>query len=171
MLRCVDRAAPAILCALAATLLAAAPPAAGPERVEALYERYHREFPEVADITAGELLRRLGEEALVLVDVRSAAEQAISRIPGAITREEFEANPPTPEEVTVVTYCTVGYRSGLYARELSRHGWQVRNLRGSLLAWTWAGGPLVDPAGLPTRRLHVYGGRWDLAAPGYETVW
>jgi hypothetical protein len=41
----------------------------------------------------------------------------------------------------------------------------------SLLAWSHAGGPLVDGEGRPTKRLHVFGARWDLAAEGYEPVW
>jgi hypothetical protein len=34
-----------------------------------------------------------------------------------------------------------------------------------------SGGELADATGAPTRRLHVYGERWNLAADGYETVW
>jgi sodium/bile acid cotransporter 7 len=53
---------------------------------------------------------------------------------------------------------------------MGRRGVDVLNLEGSVLAWTHAGGPLVRD-GVSTKRLHVYGRRWNLAADGYETVW
>ncbi len=142
------------------------------ERIEALYERSRSHFPEVDEITAEELLeRRAAGEELLLVDVREPAEQAVSRIAGAVPRVEFERRADKWAGRTVVTYCTLGHRSGLYARQLRARGWQVLNLRGSILAWTHAGGPLVDGGEAPTRRVHVYGPRWSLAAAAYEPVW
>ena len=47
----------------------------------------------------------------------------------------------------------------------------VQNLAGSMLAWTHADGELVDSDGNPTKRLHVFGKRWNLAADGYEGIW
>lgn len=140
-------------------------------RVEALYQKYHRKFPEVRSVTVGELLQlEQSGQALVLVDVRQPEEQAVSMIPGAIRSSEFEEHRDDFRGRLVVTYCTAGYRSGLYARELMREGWDVANLEGSLLAWTHAGQPLEDADG-PTRRVHVYGPDWDLAASGYQPVW
>ena len=55
-------------------------------------------------------------------------------------------------------------------QKLQKEGVEIRNLEGSLLSWTHAGGELVDDAG-PTERLHVYGKRWDLAPEGIETIW
>ena len=78
----------------------------------------------------------------------------------------------------VIPYCTIGYRSGHYTRDLQSRelGLTVRNLAGSILAWTHAGGPLVAPGAAgaagqaeETRRLHVYGAAWDLAPRAYET--
>jgi rhodanese-related sulfurtransferase len=141
------------------------------ERIAEMYEGYHQEFPEVTAIEADELAERLaGTEPPVLVDVRTDEEREVSIIPGAISRQEFETRRGELDGREVVTYCTIGYRSGLYADELRRQGWEVANLRGSILAWTHAGGEL-EAGGEPTRRLHVYGRRWDLAADGFETVW
>ena len=70
----------------------------------------------------------------------------------------------------MVAYCTVGARSSTYARRMGRKGVPVLNLEGSLLAWTHAGGELTDGSS-PTKRLHVFGPRWNLAADGYEGVW
>lgn len=147
------------------------PPATDAERlarVHAMYAGYREAFPAVAAIDAEELLAALdGEAPPVLVDVRSPEEQAVSTLPGALTVEAFEAvQPPGP----VVTYCTIGARSGEYAEQLRQAGRDVKNLAGSLLAWTHAGGPLVGADGA-TKRVHVYGRRWDLARSDYEGVW
>ncbi len=164
----------------AGALLLVASTAAGQERLsdaeklarlEAMAAEDRRAFPEVPAVAPADLEGWLRGGRLVLVDVRTPAEQAVSRIPGALTAAEFEARRPELAGAVVVTYCTIGYRSGLYAERLRTEGWDARNLAGSLLAWTHAGGSLVDPEGRPTRRLHVYGERWDLAAAGYETVW
>jgi len=143
------------------------------QRIATLYEKYQRKFPEVDGITAPELLANLeqgGGEQYVLVDVRKPEEQAVSMIPGAMTQQEFEDQGDVLRDKTVVTYCTAGYRSGLYAKKLQARGWQVRNLEGSILAWTHAGGPLVDAEG-PTERVHVYSADWSLEAAGYEPIW
>lgn len=141
------------------------------EKIESLYLKYEKKFPTVEGITAPELLESLGEsEEYVLVDVRKPKEQVVSMIPGAITQNDFESRAGELKGKTVVTYCTAGYRSGLYAQKIQKKGWQVLNLEGSLLAWTHAGGPLVDDAG-PTKRVHVYSKDWSLEASDYEPVW
>jgi rhodanese-related sulfurtransferase len=142
------------------------------ERIDTLYQKYTRKFPQVSGVTAVELKAELdsGKE-LLLVDVRKPEEQAVSMIPGAITQKDFERRQESFRDRPVVTYCTAGYRSGLYAKKLMKQGWQVRNLEGSLLSWTHAGGPLVDSDGQPTRRVHVYSADWSLEASSYEPVW
>ncbi len=137
-----------------------------------MYERDRaRHFPEVRSVQAAELVARMGGEEWVLVDVREPEERAVSTLPGAVSAEAFETDPERWAGRPVVAYCTIGYRSGLWAKEMAQRGVEVLNLAGSLLAWTHAGGELVAPDGTPTRRLHVYGRRWNLAAEGYETVW
>jgi sodium/bile acid cotransporter 7 len=141
------------------------------ERIREMYAGYSEKFDNVESISVEEYLALFdGDEPPVLVDVRSPEEQAVSMIPGAITRDQFERRQGELEGRVVVAYCTIGYRSGLFAEVLSAYDWDARNLEGSILAWTHSGRDLeVD--GQPVRRLHVYGSRWDLAASGYETVW
>ncbi len=91
-------------------------------------------------------------------------------IPGAITQQEFEQRQESLRGQMVITYCTAGYRSGLYAKKIQKEGWRVRNLEGSLLAWSHAGGPLVGSEG-PTKRIHVYSADWSLEASDYDPVW
>ena len=127
-------------------------------------------FPDVPTITATALRERLSVGDTVLVDVRSPAERAVSTLPGALTPDQFEDQIEELEHCTVVAYCTVGARSSMYARRMGRKGIPVLNLEGSLLAWTHAGGELTDGSS-PTKRLHVFGPKWNLTADGYEGVW
>ncbi|CAK9092473.1 Pentatricopeptide repeat-containing protein [Durusdinium trenchii] len=139
-------------------------------------------------------------ENVVLVDVRGSEEQAVSMIPGAVTKEYFEsdllpkllASDPSDKAPLVVPYCTVGFRSGVYAKELiERKG--LRNVRNGegVIMWTFDGNGLVQPGGPGSTvaqalgrsaeaelaqtawpsvtRVHVFGKPWDMAAEGYTT--
>jgi rhodanese-related sulfurtransferase len=140
-------------------------------RIDELYESYKAKFPGAPEMTVEALVQKLaGPEPPVLVDVRSDEEREVSMIPGAISRREFERQPDRFAGREVVTYCTIGYRSGLYTQKLVDEGWNASNLRGSILAWTHNGQEL-EQGGSPTRRVHVYGRTWSLVAEGYEAVW
>ena len=140
-------------------------------KIETMYRQYARKFPQVKGITATELqrLQQQGKK-LVLIDVRSPKEIAVSRIPGAVTAAEFESNLEQYKDAVAIAYCTIGYRSGLYAQKLRQQGVEVLNLEGSLLAWSHAGGELVNRSGT-TKKVHVFGRQWRLTAKDYEPVW
>ena len=79
----------------------------------------------------------------VLLDIRSAAEFAVSRVPGArhvpldtvVDFAERELASLDRSQLIVV-YCAVGMRSAAAARDLKFLGFtQVKNLRGSLFQW------------------------------------
>ena len=165
-----------LLSAIAATLRLVVPMAASDGdapvlKIEKMYRDYRREFRDVPDVTATDLRSLLENGEVLVVDVRDANERAVSTIPGAITVEEFERDHNDGRDVSVVTYCTIGYRSGLFADRLRQRGVTVLNLSGGILAWSHADGQLVTPAGEPTKRVHVYGRRWNLLPPEYEAVW
>lgn len=130
------------------------------------------DHPDVATTTAAALREALPTGGFIVVDVRTDKERAVSTLPGAITAKDFESRLEelVAEGRAVVAYCTVGARSSSYARKMAERGVNVLNLEGGVLAWTHAGGDFVGAAG-PTRRVHVAGRRWNLAADGYETVW
>lgn len=140
-------------------------------QIATMYREYAREFPTVRAITATQLqqLQHQGNKP-VLVDVRSPEEIAVSYIPGAITKTEFEQNLESYKDKTVIVYCTIGYRSGFYARKLQQRGIEVTNLAGSLLAWSHADGSLTDGRD-KTRQVHVFGRQWQLTPESYEAVW
>lgn len=141
------------------------------ERIATMYQKYAQKFSQVEDITPSKLQQLQQQETkLVLVDVREPEEIAVSQIPGAITAEEFENNLQQYQDSMVVAYCTIGYRSGLYAQELQQQGIKVFNLAGSLLAWSHADGELVNAEGV-TNQVHVFGRKWQLIAKNYQPVW
>lgn len=137
--------------------------------VYAMYTDYKTDFPKVVDIepqTARDLLSR-GE--VLFVDVRKPAEITVSTIPGAIDKAHFLDNRDKYTDKVIVPFCTISYRSGLFAQEMADKGIAVQNLRGGILAWVLEGGRIVDRQG-ETKRLHVYGPKWDLAPAEYETL-
>lgn len=134
-----------------------------------MYDGYRAEFPDVPEIDAPTLMQRRDE--VMIVDVRTPEEQAVSMLPGAITQTAFEADKSAYKDKEIVTYCTIGYRSGLYAETLGEEGFRALNLKGSVLEWAHEGGEFVDPDGIPTQRVHVYGEEWNLLPDGYVPVW
>jgi len=110
------------------------------------------------------------ESTFVIVDVRTPEESSVSMIPGAISKSEFEKNRARYRDRTVITYCTSGYRSGKYAKQLAGEGIKVTNFKGSILGWCHAELPLVTPQGEPTNRVHTANSKNRVPAK-YEPVW
>lgn len=138
--------------------------------MEQMIEEIREDYPDVPTISAARLREVLGSGDVVLVDVRTRRERAVSTLPGAISADDFEDRVAEFAGRTLVAYCTIGLRSSDYVRRMGGRGVEMLNLEGSVLAWTHVGGEL-RVGGEPTDRLHVYGRRWNLAADGYRTVW
>eukprot|EP01102_Stenamoeba_stenopodia_P010053 TRINITY_DN2988_c0_g1_i1.p2 TRINITY_DN2988_c0_g1~~TRINITY_DN2988_c0_g1_i1.p2 ORF type:complete len:182 (-),score=48.18 TRINITY_DN2988_c0_g1_i1:101-646(-) len=142
--------------------------------VERLYESLKsKSFADVPEVTVEELSNDLGcGEEIVLVDVRDAKEQEVSMLPGAITSKEFYDNQKKyKNKKKIVAYCTIGARSGVFAKELRKEGYNAYNLAGSLLAWTYCNGELVDRNGAKTTAIHVYSKSWNYVNTGYAPTW
>lgn len=145
----------------------AAADAALDRRIEALVADVEDEVGNVPAIRAQALLQAIAAgHPPILLDTRSERERAVSTIAGAVVAADA-----IPAGASVVVYCTIGLRSGIAARELRARGVDALNLRGGILAWVAAGGTLVDANGRPTRRVHVYGRRWNAVPKGFEAVW
>lgn len=166
-----------LLGVLTAFCSACAAPPPGTDRaklgeIEGQYAGYKQEFADVPEYDAETLVEMAPVAELpVFVDVREPEEQAVSMIPGAMTQEEFEAHKEEYKDREIITYCTIGYRSGLYAAQLRKEGFNAGNLKGSVLSWAHAGGEFWDAEGNPTKRVHVYGEEWNLLPEDYEAVW
>lgn len=111
------------------------------------------------------------QEKIVLVDVREKEERQVSHIPQSISKEEFLRNQDLYRDHKVISYCTVGYRSGKFTNKLIEQGYKAYNLDGSILTWLHSGGILYDHKNNPTKTVHVYGKTWDLAPNDYVTVY
>ncbi len=76
--------------------------------------------PHVETISTDELRSLLvgGDQSLALIDVRGKSEQAVSKIPGAITQREYEADPESFAHKKLIVYCTVGGRSSVLYQSL-----------------------------------------------------
>jgi rhodanese-related sulfurtransferase len=139
------------------------------EVVYRMYQEYKdQNFPHVHSMSPGEAMALLQAQKVVFVDVRKPDEMEVSMLPGAVTQQQYVENADSYGDETVVVYCTIGQRSGLFARELADGGKVVFNLTGGILAWTLEGGK-VRNAGGEVKRIHVYGDEWDYAPEGYES--
>jgi rhodanese-related sulfurtransferase len=127
-------------------------------------------------IKPADLMKILDDTDLVLIDVRQPKEQEVSMLPHALTTAEFaeKFRHGIPKEKKLVVYCTIGYRSGLYAMELAKQGIHADNLEGGVLAWSFAGGKFLakDPNGAlaETHRIHVYAPEWNIVHSDYIGV-
>jgi sodium/bile acid cotransporter 7 len=139
------------------------------DAVYGMYGEYKKDFPAVSDITPTAAMALLKQGGVIFVDTRKPEEMEVSMLPAAITGESYLKIPASYKNKTVVAYCTIGYRSGLFAKEMEAKGIMVRNLSGGIVAWALEGGLLYDKNG-ETKRIHVYGDKWNFAPMGYEAV-
>ena len=134
-----------------------------------MYEGYKKDFPAVQDMTPQEAMSLTVEGRVVFVDVRKPAERKVSKLPYSVTKEEFMKNPSKFKSKSIVTYCTISYRSGKFAMNMEKKGIRMYNLKGGILAWVLEGGKVIDENG-QTTRVHVYGEKWNYLPEGYEAV-
>jgi rhodanese-related sulfurtransferase len=126
-----------------------------------------RRYPGMPSISADALHAWMNDptrEPPLLLDIRSAGEQAVSTLPGAHcvrntadARRAIRASLPR----TVVAYCAVGVRSARLVRTLRREGHPAFNLAESIFGWANRGYPLVA-RGVPTSRVHPFDAKWGV---------
>ncbi len=140
------------------------------ETVYRMYAGYKKDFPKVRDISPQEAMELLNQDKLVFVDTRKPEEMAVSMLPGAVSRQYFLNHSNQYKDKTIVAYCTISYRSGIFAHNLANEGIAVLNLQAGILAWLLEGGKVYDQSQKEVKRVHVYGRKWDYAPAGYDTV-
>ena len=118
-------------------------------------------------VQPAELAEELKQQPVFLLDIRSAAEYAVSHLPGAAlvdyTTFTLQDVSTIPKDAAVVVYCAVGVRSERVGEQLQRAGFtNVRNLYGGILQWKNAGLPVVGAQNIPTERVHTYNRYWGV---------
>lgn len=129
--------------------------------------KIRHDFPAVRRISTAELAAWLSDRerpAPLLLDVRTPTEYEVSHLAGA--RQVHPAAPASvvggKKDEPIVTYCSVGYRSGSFAEKLRAAGYtNVVNLQGSIFRWANEGRPLVRN-GEATAKVHPYNRTWGL---------
>ena len=129
--------------------------------------KIRHDFPDVKRISTTELATWRSDQdrpAPLLLDVRTQAEYDVSHLQDA---EHVEPDAPAslvpePKDRPIVTYCSVGYRSGAFAEKLRAAGFSnVVNLEGSIFAWANEGRP-VFRGGARVEKVHPYNRTWGL---------
>ncbi|MEO5721751.1 MAG: rhodanese-like domain-containing protein [Chthoniobacterales bacterium] len=128
--------------------------------------KVRHDFPKVQRISPQEVaewIKDAKRDQPVLLDVRTKAEYDVSHIRGAQRVEPgSEANAiELAKGKPIVTYCSVGYRSGAFATKLQEAGYKnVRNMSGSIFEWANDGYP-VERDGKRVEKVHPYNEEWS----------
>ncbi len=121
-------------------------------------------FPAVEQISTTALASRMEQgEPLLLIDARQLEEYEVSHLPGACraTSVDEVAALSSDQDLPVVVYCSIGYRSARLVESLVASGYGAVNLEGSLFQWANENRLLVS-AGKQTHRVHSYSPAWGL---------
>ncbi|MEL6913613.1 MAG: rhodanese-like domain-containing protein [Pseudomonadota bacterium] len=110
---------------------------------------------QILEMETQDLMARLGEEGLVIVDIRDVRERARAGwIPGSFHAPrgmlEFWVDPESPyhkpifggTDKSFVFHCASGWRSALSTLTLREMGFDAAHLREGFQGWVAAGGPV-----------------------------
>ncbi len=129
--------------------------------------KIRHDFPNVKRITTADLAAWLKNDERVqplLLDVRTGAEFEVSHLESA-RHVEPDASASVinqPKDQPIVTYCSVGYRSGAFAEKLREAGFtKVVNLEGSIFKWANEERP-VFRNGERVETVHPFNRTWGL---------
>ncbi len=132
------------------------------------YEKLSKSF-NCKSVTAFSTIKDIEKNKdIILVDIREKEEQQVSMLPGAITKEEFLKNLDKYKDKKIITYCTIGYRSGKFAEKYSKLN--IYNLEGGVLAWSHFKGKFFKD-NKETKLVHVFSQEWDFLNSNYKAVY
>ncbi len=129
----------------------------------------HLQFPDVQFLSTRELaawLAQPGNAPPFLLDARTAEEYEVSHLYSArlapsdahALNQWIGLTNSTP----IVAYCSVGYRSAKFARQLQAMGYKnVFNLEGSIFEWVNEGRPVYGEE-QTVRQVHPFNSLWGL---------
>lgn len=127
--------------------------------------KIRHDFPNVKRITTRELAGWMNDPqraAPLLLDVRTRAEYEVSHLQNGrrVEPDAVASIVTAPTDQPIVTYCSVGYRSGGFAEKLRAAGYtNVANLEGSIFRWANENRPVYrdDPQ---VQTVHPYDRIW-----------
>jgi len=142
------------------------------ERIEAIIREAYPSVPQVSPEALADWMQT--SRSLLLVDVRSREEFAVSHLRGAINVQSAKQIAETAEERNpskTILYCSVGFRSSRMAQILSEQGFaDIMNLEGSIFQWANEGHPIYRGEVL-VQKVHPFGKRWaGLLKPGLASA-
>lgn len=132
------------------------------------FEKYCSNFIQetVKIISSEEADSILKSNEIILLDTRSKKEYDISHIKGAYwvgyDNFSFKDIEYIPKNKTIITYCSIGYRSEKIGEKLISKGYKsVYNMFGGIFSWGNNGYELVNNKDLITRQIHGYDSKWS----------
>jgi rhodanese-related sulfurtransferase len=133
------------------------------EKIKAITRKAYPSVPQLDTVTLANWMQDTAP-TLLLIDVRSPAEFAISHLHGAInlqTPGQIAEHMTARKPVKTVLYCAVGFRSSRLADVLGQNGPRgVMNLEGSIFQWANEG-RAVYRGTVPVQQVHPYSRRWS----------
>ena len=127
-------------------------------------------------ITVDQLEKNI--ESYLILDAREKEEYDVSHIPGAkyIGYDNFQLSAISniKKDMTIVVYCSIGYRSEKIGEKLKKAGYtNVKNLFGSIFEWVNQKNEVVDKNNTVVRKVHTYNWLWSkwVDKTKIERVW
>jgi len=132
------------------------------EKIKVIARKAYPSVEQISIDTLDGWMRR-PERSLLLVDVRSPEEFAVSHLRGAVnlqTPEQIAAAVQEQKPSRTVLYCSVGFRSSRLVHVLKERGvGNIMNLEGSIFQWANEG-RAVFQGEVPVQQVHPFGNRW-----------
>ncbi|MEM6942002.1 MAG: rhodanese-like domain-containing protein [Pseudomonadota bacterium] len=108
----------------------------------------------ITEVETADLIARMDDPDLVIVDIRDPRERARGFIPGSLHAPrgmlEFWVDPDSPyfkpifgEDKNFVFHCASGWRSALAVATLQDMGFDAAHLREGFSTWAEQGGPVT----------------------------
>lgn len=116
-------------------------------------------------IYSKDLSKLIDSKDVLILDTREPAEYNVSHIKGAVHvgYDDIEIESVTKlaqGKKKVITYCSVGYRSGDVAEKLKSKGVNAFNLYGGIFNWVNEDRPVYKSANKKTEDIHGYSKKW-----------
>jgi rhodanese-related sulfurtransferase len=135
----------------------------------AIKQLIRSKYPEVHQLSVDSLSAALSDTTslpLLLFDVRTDSEYAVSHLKGAIRldphRDPMQSLESVSPDAPIVVYCSVGWRSSEMAARLAELGFtRVANLEGSIFEWANTGRPVYRDT-LEVQEVHPFDDTWGV---------